>query len=152
MKLTEVTWSVMVNNGSVWAFNHRSAVPEHGRLCAAAEPSVQKHSYQLTSTRLSSVPGLPSRLNGEPSSIPEERTDSTSPKTTPTDTDTDLSVWPVRLSVRPIAGSAGLHRRRAGWCWTGTNPSAVCQIRARWCRSSSWRIQPQRRWKTAGTV
>lgn len=38
-------------------------------------------------------PGLLPALNGDSSSIPEERAGSVSPKTTPTDTDTDLSIW-----------------------------------------------------------
>lgn len=40
--------------------------------------------------------GLLPGLNGDSSSIPEERMDSASPKTTPTDTDTDLSIWTLR--------------------------------------------------------
>lgn len=39
------------------------------------------------------VPGVLPGLNGDSSSIPEERGGIVSPKTTPTDTDTDLSIW-----------------------------------------------------------
>lgn len=40
-----------------------------------------------------SVVGILPGLNGDPSPIPEERASVVSPKTTPTDTDTDLSIW-----------------------------------------------------------
>lgn len=44
--------------------------------------------YTLVCIFLGVLPGL----NGDPSSIPEERVGAVSPKTTPTDTDTDLSI------------------------------------------------------------
>lgn len=40
-----------------------------------------------------SVVGILPGLNSDPSPIPEERVGVVSPKTTPTDTDTDLSIW-----------------------------------------------------------
>lgn len=38
-------------------------------------------------------PGASPGFSGDPAVIPEERGMSVSPKTTPTDTDTDLSIW-----------------------------------------------------------
>lgn len=38
-------------------------------------------------------PGVSPGFSGDPSVIPEERGINASPKTTPTDTDTDLSIW-----------------------------------------------------------
>lgn len=61
-------------------------------------------------------PGVSPGFSGDPSVIPEERGVNVSPKTTPTDTDTDLSIW------KSTQGETGHkdHDNNVVWCCVRT--------------------------------
>lgn len=79
-----------ISHPGTYSFDRSGVLKEY---VSGGQRSTQRRNRTNSDSSVYDTERLLPALNGDSSSIPEERAGSVSPKTTPTDTDTDLSIW-----------------------------------------------------------
>lgn len=97
-----------ISHPGTYSFDRSGVLKEY---LSGGQRSTQRRNRTCSDSSVYDTERVLPSLNGDSSSIPEERGGSVSPKTTPTDTDTDLSIW--RPDVHPNL----LPSARCQWLW-----------------------------------